>query len=198
MEVTRWELGQTGFDRLLQELSSDRDTAAAEYERLRFRLIKFFEWRGCREPEEFADRALDRLARRLEAGERIEPLHSYCYGIARMLLLEEQRTRQQETATLAHLAVSQLTGQESVEAIPLEALETCLGRLPEDSRRLVLDYYQGEKQGLIDRRKALAARLGIPMNALRLRACRIRAQLEQCVHQSLGDTKLRGRSYQGE
>ncbi len=95
MEIKRgWELGQSSFEGLLQKLSPNRDLAAAEYERLRFRLSKFFQWHGCGEPEEFADRTLDRLARRLEAGEQIEPVYSYCCGIGRMLLLEAHRERE--------------------------------------------------------------------------------------------------------
>ena len=195
--MTRWELKRASFDRLLQELSPDRETAAAEYERLRFRLTKFFQWRGCQEPEEFADRALDRLARRLEAGERIEPLHSYCFVIARLLLLEAQRTRQQKAAAFDQLTRAR-AALNSAEGISHDVLDKCLERLPPEGRRLVLDYYQGEKKGLIDRRKALAARLGIPMNALRLRASRIRAQLEKCVEKSLHDMDLGNRPNKGE
>ena len=84
--MSRWELGHASFEGLLRKLSPDREQAAAEYERLRFRLTKFFQWRSTENPEEFADLTLDRLARRLEAGEHIEPLYSYCCGIARMLL----------------------------------------------------------------------------------------------------------------
>ena len=64
----------------------------------------------------------------------------------------------------------------------------CLDSLPEHSRQLVLDYYQGEKQAMIDRRKTLADALGIPMNALRLRVNRIRNQLQNCVKLSTSRT----------
>ena len=185
MEVTSsWQLDQATFEKLLLQLSPDRERAAAEYERLRFRLTKFFQWRGCQEPEDFADRTLDRLARRLESGAQVDPIYSYCCGIARNLLLEAQREREQQNTVLnqiAQIALNQVEPPHSAETVPLDALTQCLDRLPAESRRLVLDYYQGEKQAMIDRRKVLADTLGIPINALRLRVNRIRKQLEKCV-----------------
>jgi DNA-directed RNA polymerase specialized sigma24 family protein len=182
MEMTgSWQLDRSGFDRLLQELSPDRERAAAEYERLRLRLTKLFQWRGCAEPEVFADRTLDRLTRRLEEGAQIGPIYSYCCGIARMLLLESHRERERQTEMLSHLGNLQTTTGSAAEAVPLDALLKCLERLTEQSRRMVLDYYQGEKQATIDGRKSLADALGIPINALRLRVNRIRIQLEDCV-----------------
>lgn len=176
-----WQLGQSSFERLLERLSTDREWAAAEYERLRIRLTKFFQWRGCLEPEVFADRTLDRLARRIEDGADIGPIYPYCCGIARMLLLEAQRDRERQAKMLSQLGTLQPGTPDSAEAVPLDALSRCLERLQERSRRMVLDYYQGEKQATIDRRKALADALGIPINALRLRVNRIRMQLENCV-----------------
>jgi hypothetical protein len=59
-------------------------------------------------------------------------------------------------------------------------------QLTPDSRELVLQYYQGEKKAKIDHRKRLALRMGIGLNALRLRAFRIRETLYQCVQNCLG------------
>src|SRR5206468_762517 len=139
----------------------------------------------------------DRLARRLDAGEHIEPLQSYCFGIARLLLFEVQRTKQHHATALDQLTRARIASNTG-EAVTHDLLETCLDRLPAESRRLVLDYYQGEKRGLIERRKALADRLGIPINALRLRASRIRLQLEKCVEKSLREIHLGKRSHEHE
>jgi len=200
VEVSRWELGQASFEGLLRRLSPDRDQAAAEYERLRFRLTKFFQWRTAENPEEFVDLTLDRLARRLEAGEDILPLYSYCCGIARMLLLEARRTNERRTEALRALETSipQTSVPNSNEALPLDVLSKCMDRLPPENRTLVLDYYQGEKQLLIDRRKVLAERLGIPINALRLRVNRIRMQLEKCVNESFSNMDRQDRPFRGK
>jgi DNA-directed RNA polymerase specialized sigma24 family protein len=50
---------------------------------------------------------------------------------------------------------------------------------------LVLQYYQEEKGAKIEHRRAMAERLGIPLNALRIRAHRIRVALRDCVSDCL-------------
>jgi len=62
-----------------------------------------------------------------------------------------------------------------------ECLERCLDHLPSDNRKLVVEYYQQERQAKIEHRKRLARELGIAVNALRIRAHRIRLALQRCV-----------------
>lgn len=62
-----------------------------------------------------------------------------------------------------------------------ECLSKCMDGLPSDNRELVLQYYQQEKRAKIDHRKELARHLGIGVNALRIRAYRIRTILYECV-----------------
>jgi len=66
-----------------------------------------------------------------------------------------------------------------------EWLKNCLQELPLESRQLVLQYYKEDKQQNIDARAALAARLGIPLNALRSRVQRLRDRLEHCVRRAM-------------
>ena len=84
-------LSSTGFSRLLARLGPDSDEAAAQYERLRATLEKFFDWHGAWPPEECADETLDRLTRKLEGEIEIVDVRSYALGIARLVLLEWQR-----------------------------------------------------------------------------------------------------------
>jgi DNA-directed RNA polymerase specialized sigma24 family protein len=63
----------------------------------------------------------------------------------------------------------------------LECLDCCLQSLKPEQRELVVEYYRDTKRQKIDRRRELAARLGISMNALGIRAWRIRSALESCV-----------------
>jgi hypothetical protein len=53
---------------------------------------------------------------------------------------------------------------------------------------LITDYYKDEKRQKINNRLSLAERLGIPLNALRSRAQRVREKLEQCVMQCCAKT----------
>jgi hypothetical protein len=63
----------------------------------------------------------------------------------------------------------------------MACLEDCLRALSVDAREMVLEYYRDEKRERIDRRKALAERLGLRREALANRAQRLRDKLEQCV-----------------
>jgi hypothetical protein len=55
-----------------------------------------------------------------------------------------------------------------------------------------MEYYHDEKRDRIDRRKALAERLGLRRDALANRAQRVRDRLEQCV----ADCPKRNRRYE--
>src|SRR5262249_12105130 len=62
-----------------------------------------------------------------------------------------------------------------------DCLEQCLKQLAADEKALILEYYQGDQQEKIRRRKQIAERLEVSANALSIRACRIRNKLESCV-----------------
>jgi DNA-directed RNA polymerase specialized sigma24 family protein len=58
--------------------------------------------------------------------------------------------------------------------------------LTKENRELLLAYYQADKQAKIDARKEFAERLNIPLNALRIRAFRLRERLRLCVLECVG------------
>ncbi|MGH9425798.1 MAG: RNA polymerase sigma factor, partial [Terriglobia bacterium] len=66
-----------------------------------------------------------------------------------------------------------------------ECLDRCMEKLQPTKRQVVLEYYQENKKAKIERRKKIAASLDIPLNALRIRMCRTRDSLHQCVLQCL-------------
>ena len=172
-------------------LDGDRDRAAARYEALRAKLIRFFEWRRGRFPEDMADEVMDRVARRLTGGESIRSAEAahYFLGVARNVLRESwvpaHRT-EELTDEIADAAALGRDPQAEAEARAreedwLSCLERCLERLPIESRTLVLRYHQDEQRARIDHRQELARGLGIGLNALRIRVFRLRATLEACV-----------------
>lgn len=177
----RWSLTREAFDRLLQELGSDPDAAAREYEVLRKRLIAFFDWRGADAPEALADEAIDRVARKLEQHETIENMRAYLLGVARNVWREAERLRAR-----ARVAVDTLTRpawDETTEADEerIAHLGRCLQELPGDARALIVAYYQGAGKAHLAERKLLAQRLGIAYATLKTRAHRIRQRLEECL-----------------
>jgi DNA-directed RNA polymerase specialized sigma24 family protein len=188
-EKTR-TLTAVGLDRLLARLHPDKDVAAEEYERLRRTLVKFFDWRGVWPPDECADEAIDRLARRLEDNTAVDDVRNYAHGIARMVLLERRRAPVGASldADIHITAVAPAPAADEDEPIH-DCLESCLAELPAESRTLILDYYQGERRLKIANRRRLADGLSLSENALRSRVQRLRDRLEGCID---GCVSLRG------
>ena len=181
----RWSLTPEAFAKLLASLDADPETAGEKYEQMRGGLVCFFEWRGAPFPEDHADETLNRVARKLDAGNQVNDPFSYVYGVARLVLLEAYKSRERERAALAHLpAPAQLASEDSAQdeaSLRLTCLRRCLDALSVESRDFVTAYYDGERRTKIENRQRLAAQLGIPLNALRLRARRVREKLEACV-----------------
>jgi DNA-directed RNA polymerase specialized sigma24 family protein len=182
MEVTiikkTWELTGESFDKLLALFDADRERAGEQYEALRAKLIRLFEWRGSPAPEEHADETLNRVARKVEQGEAVRDVQAFAGGVARLVWLEAVKRERR-----AREALEQMPGRDgdgNVEA-RLECFDSCLDKLPGDGRSLVIEYYREEKGAKIEARKTLAASLGIPHGTMRLRVHRLRAQLEKCV-----------------
>lgn len=182
-----WVLTQEAFDGLLASLDDDREQAARKYERVRQKLLKFFEWRGSALPDGEADETINRVARKIAEGADVYNLDAYFYGVARLVHAEslKERERQREALTLAPPPAAPEEEDPSASA-RRACLDACLGRLPAESRHLIIEYYQGERGRKIELRKRLAARLGIPLNALRIRAHRIRVGLEACTSKCVG------------
>ena len=67
----------------------------------------------------------------------------------------------------------------------LEGIESCLQKLKPDQRELIVeDHRERAGRQKIEGRRDLAKRLGISMNALGIRASRIRSTLEACVEET--------------
>ena len=178
------ELTSEAFDKLLARFSSDREEAARLYERARAKLMRSFEWRGAEFPDALADETLDRVARRLDEGVQIDNPISYIHAVAQRVLMENRKKK--HTVGLDDVVETAPPKVDEVDPEPrLECLDDCLASLPGDSRQLIIDYYQEERRAKIKLRQQLADKLGIPLNALRIRAHRIRATLEKCVTKCL-------------
>jgi DNA-directed RNA polymerase specialized sigma24 family protein len=180
----KWSLTQEAFDRLLLSLDSDRENAGAIYQETRGKLTRFFEWRGCPFPEDHADETINRVAKRISEGEDIRDLPKYFFGVARLLFLEIQKERARELQALNNLPAAVSSAPDSREQ-GLNCLRNCLESISSKQRDLIIGYYQGEKSNKIKNRQTLSERLQIPINTLRMRALRLREQLETCVENCL-------------
>jgi DNA-directed RNA polymerase specialized sigma24 family protein len=187
----KWSLTQPAFEKLLNSFSSDRDEAGAQYEIVRRKLVRFFEWRAVDAADERADETINRVARRIDEGQAIDNLKSYFYGVARLVFMEVVKER--DRAPLPIDDAPQGLRQEAPVYVEPDArvlcLDQCLDSLSSENRRLILEYYQEERRAKIELRQEIADRLQIPLNALRIRAHRIRLNLEKCIANCLQSTK---------
>jgi len=181
----RWSLTPQAFEKLLDALSRDRDEAGVRYEIMRRKLVRFFEWRKIESADEHADETINRAARRMEEGEVVENLNSYLYGVARMVYLEALKQQELVSIDDAPQILHQKAPEPSESEPRVVCFDHCLDSLPPENRRLIVDYYQEERRAKIELRQELADSLQIPLNALRIRAHRIRAKLEQCINQCM-------------
>ena len=139
-EHARADLTPESFDRFVASLHPDREQAARQYEVLRRKLIAFFGWRGCVSSEEVADEVLDRMARKVAAGEQIREPSTYCYGIARLVYLEIRKSEQRNQSTLEAMSrrSTPAVSEGGADEARLECLGRCLNVLPEESRELIV------------------------------------------------------------
>jgi DNA-directed RNA polymerase specialized sigma24 family protein len=194
-ETLREERGltQVAFSRLLEWLDDGVASHGETYLETRRRLVSYFDRRDRLSADELADETLNRIGRTLEKDGAIAttPPARYCYVVAKFVLLEDVRrehthVRLDEARTTGAPArrgtmVSEPDADVAIREQRLECLDRCLRGLKAEQRELVLEYYRDAGRQKIERRRDMAARLGITMNALGIRACRIRYALEACV-----------------
>jgi DNA-directed RNA polymerase specialized sigma24 family protein len=194
-----WSPAQSAFRHLLNWLDESVDSGGEKYLEMHRRLVSYFARKNCLSPDDLADETLTRVLRRLEEDAAIAemPAARYCYITARFVFLEYLRGAEHKQISLDELPGSRYSAsglatpsepddEVKTRAKRLDCLERCLLKLNADHRELICEYYHGERQAKIERRRELAARLGLTVNALTIRACRIREKLEACVKTALG------------
>lgn len=185
-----WSMTAGAFQRLLEWLDEGTDSEGQNFLEMRRRLVAFFDRKNCLNADELADETLNRVARRLEEEGKIESETpaKYCYITARFVFMESLREKEKANVPLddvlqregQHLTTDESDEKERKEKM-LDCLEHCTEKLEPANREIIIRYYFGEERVKIENRRALAASLNISVNALSIRACRIRDKLENCV-----------------
>ena len=142
----------------------------------------------CASPDELADDTLNRVASTLEQSGKLPSHHPRATATwlrgSYFSRTPRASPRIQRGGGPTACDQSRDDGEADTSAIReqrLEYLDRCLNALDPAQRDLIVEYYRGIGREKIDRRRGLAARLGITMNALSSRASRIRDLLERCV-----------------
>jgi DNA-directed RNA polymerase specialized sigma24 family protein len=195
-----WEVTPEAFEKLLAWLDPDIEAAAEKYEKVRQKLIKLFKWRNCIPEEEYADITINRVTRRVFENTPVDVTDPYLYfhGTALNVLREYWRGQlKHKREDIDELDRSGQTAKHTEQLLDDEAEETetakryncmqeCLRELPADNRELIVAYHHGDNKKEI--RKSLADKLKVPINVLRIRACRIREGLQKCVSGCIKET----------
>jgi DNA-directed RNA polymerase specialized sigma24 family protein len=170
------ELSSEAFEALLRWLSPDREEAGRRYESIRHKLIRIFGCRGCAESDMLADEAINRVAQKvgeLAATYKGDPA-LYFYGVANKIHLEQLKKVKPRVTEWHEPEEDDCTAE-------FECLDRCMEKLTMSNRDLVLKYYDHYKDAKIEQRRLLAETLNIGLNALRIRAHRIRITLYRCI-----------------
>ena len=176
------------FDEILAWLNPDRDVAAQMYVQLRHDLAKLFMWGRCPDPEGMTDETFDRVAKKVHEVRQSyqgDP-RLYFRAVANNLIKENFK----KIKTQVSLDDIDLPDQQTIETAEETAdiedcLQSCLQKLDNERRKLILAYYAKEKQAKIDYRHELAQRLEISLETLRVRVFRIRASIAECIESCL-------------
>lgn len=188
-----WEATPEAFEMLLKWLDSDRNIAGEKYEKIRQKLVKLFKWRNCQPEEEYADITINRVTRRIYEGAPVEVEKPYLYfhgtalNVIREFWRKQQKYKKEDIEKFQTLESNEINPEQKIdqefeetkEKQKSDCMRDCLAKLSADKRDLITKYHHGER--IKDVRKRLAEKMGVKMNVLRIRACRIRTTLQNCA-----------------
>jgi RNA polymerase sigma factor (sigma-70 family) len=174
----------TAFERLLNALGSNQESAGERYLELRLKLRSFIIWKGGRETDvdDLVDETLDRLAKKLGEVEVIVNINAYSYGIARHVLFKYLRSR-------VEMSLEDDPPEILIAEAPEESdkrykcLKKCLAKLNSQDRELILGYYdvEGNEKNKY-KRKILAKQFNKTAGSLKVQATRLREKLRRCIN----------------
>lgn len=187
-------MSQDDFDRLLQWFGPDRGISGKKYLETHEKLTRLFHFNGCNRPEDLADEVMNRVAKKPPSLSNPNGGHvAVLIGFARKVLHEYWREKALFEELSDRCEERSSTDETTLKEIMDLCLENCLGRLGDNNKHLLLEYHQyglGEK---VKHRKAMAEDRRTTLNALRLKACRLKSEVGDCVKrcsQSGGTTRV--------
>lgn len=189
-----WVLSSAAFQGFLEWLDEGTNSDGKKYLEMRQKLLNYFDRKNCRNPDELAEETLNRVTRRLEEEGKIETETpaKFCYITARFVFMESLRDASKSEISIDEVIYNQRdksSGEKQAKDEKeklLQCLEECANKLEDVNRDLIFRYYYGKEREKIENRRALAEELGLTVNALSIRACRIRGKLEDCVKKCAG------------
>lgn len=183
---------QISFDKLLALLDADREQAGLKYENLRQRLIKFFEWRNCEMSEELSDVVFDRMLKKISEGEQIHHISAYAATVAQYVFKEYLRSNErqnqliEDSPEVQNIRAKEIQNNDEFTEFRQNCFDKCLAEFDAENRKFIIAYYNTDEKTLINTRKRLAEEMKSNLNTLRIKACRLKAKLENCTLKCCG------------
>ena len=186
------------FELLLEAITKPGREAVEDYQRIRNKLCRFFGAYAVVDPDELADESIDRVAQKLGAGAVLDlTSDSYFLTVARFVLLEHRRKHLNRAVSLDDeesyfepsydpAEEAERTNERIQREIGLDAIADCRSKLSDEEREILDNYNGGSGREKIDRRNALAVKLGKTKEALIVAVSRINTKIKNCVKQKLG------------
>jgi len=169
------------FEQFLIRCEPGLSSSAERHSRLRAKLIKFFVWRYCEDPEGLADETVGRLVAIVYAGEIIEQAWGYALGTARNVYREYIRQQVRLTQIDEDSEPAIESQQSTTDPDPfVECAGLCSQKLRDDKRLLIEQYYSEGGD-----REELAGQEGVSLAGLRTKIHRLKAELRKCYHECM-------------
>ncbi len=179
------------FDALLELFSLDRDKAGEQYEDIRSGLVRYFQFKGCSDPEQLTDETINRVAAKIhsfDVSRNIRPA-SFFYGFATNVLLEYRRIAKREfSLSEGEFAVGTAVEDSDPNDTENTCLQKCLANLSEFEREMIIDYYTADGQAKMELRRKMCERIQCSAGALHTKIFRIKAALRICIEGCVGAT----------
>ena len=183
------------FAALLKWLAPHPQEAGLKYQEIHKKLTNLFAFKGCNRPEELADVVIDRVAKKVaQSPPEPEDWVRVFYSFSKYVFLEflhtqralslgfpsdDQRFNPALSDPRFHYARKE--GEEDDLENQHRCLEECLSKLPDSDSALLRNYYNYAVRSKAMHRRHLAESEKCSLEALRIRVCRSRTKVTDCV-----------------
>lgn len=172
------------FTRFLELLSStnDGEEGGSCYIRLYRKLEGFFGMKGIRDPVGAAAATIDIAVKKLAEGTPVPDAEKYCMGIARNIAKERFRNESREIKAFLEFVEDLDNGSSEQVARINQVLKPCFELLSAEDQEMLAAYCRVLRgRARAEYRREMAARMKTTVQALRMRATRLRKELTDCV-----------------
>lgn len=180
---------------LLDWFSPNQDEAGKKYEQIREGLIRYFQFRGCSDPDILADETITRVAMKLptfDMSNNVKTI-SYFYGFAKNIFREyltQKAKKEVEFESVKSLQTASYEKNQSEDLFELECLESCLKELNVGEKELLLQYYSKNKREKLDLRQKLADQWKMKKGTLHTKVHRLKIEVRNCLKKCLNEKNL--------